>query len=171
MSHKEIIEQFINENDDGSKLQAHVQAELDQRKKEVLAQGKDYFLKNLFQEPKKDFHNDGNSLQASTQSEVVDKHNTALSQDKELTKVTEVVDGHGNPDSKDKSIANYDKQKFGKGVREGTEIRFKVTYKDGDREKMTYVNAESEVEAKRRFIDNTGKASDIVSVLATKEGQ
>lgn len=176
MSLKEIVASSIVEGDDGLKLQAEIQAELDRRKAELLAAAKEYVLKNLFLDKLPATKGNGSELEDKLNREVAANKAKAIAADKEYAKVVEEqeskkAEGHGKKETEDTSFAHYDKDSVGKGVVEAqsTQTRFKVTYNDGDTKKITYVTADSEVDAKRRFSDNTGKAADILSILPTKE--
>ena len=176
MSFKEIIEASIVETDDGNKLQAEVQAELDRRKKELLAAAKEYVLKNLFLDKLPATKGDGSALEDKVNAELKANKAKAIENDKEYARVVKEAqakkaEGQGKEETADQSFAHYDKGAVGKGVEESqsNQTRFKITYNDGDTKKITYVNADSEVDAKRRFSDNTGKAAAILSVLPTKE--
>lgn len=178
MSLKEIVASSIVEGDDGLKLQAEIQAELDRRKAELLAAAKEYVLKNLFLDKLPATKGNGSELEDKLNREVAANKAKAIAADKEYAKVVEEQESKKAEGKKeiedtslDTSFAHYDKDSVGKGVVEAqsTQTRFKVTYNDGDTKKITYVTADSEVDAKRRFSDNTGKAADILSVLPTKE--
>jgi len=77
-THKEAIYDFIKKEDDGQKLQAHIQTELNTRKAELIAQGKEYFLANLFLSPESKPGNgdNGKSLEDKVNAEVKKQHDT-----------------------------------------------------------------------------------------------